>query len=118
MYVCMYVCKYVSMHVCMYVCMNECIVYNVCTYIHDVYTFLHVSYAYFIFNTCEGEATRLAELALIFIPTVFIALSAKYRSKLHINRDKNKSQFRQTCCLPFTCFSLYPGIFLILLSSS
>ena len=31
----------------------------------------------------EGEATRLAELALIFIPTVFIALSAKYRSQLH-----------------------------------
>ena len=33
---------------------------------------------------CEGEATRLAELALIFIPTVFIALSAKYRSKLQL----------------------------------
>ena len=34
-------------------------------------------------HVCEGEATRLAELALIFIPTVFIALSAKYRSQLH-----------------------------------
>ena len=34
-------------------------------------------------NIYEGEATRLAELALIFIPTVFIALSAKYRSQLH-----------------------------------
>ena len=47
------------MNVCMYVCMYECM------------------------YVCEGEATRLAELALIFIPTVFIALSAKYRSKLH-----------------------------------
>ena len=40
-------------------------------YIHEC-TYIH-----------EGEATRLAELALIFIPTVFIALSAKYRSQLH-----------------------------------
>ena len=45
-------------HVCMYVCM-------------------------YVMYVCEGEATRLAELALIFIPTVFIALSAKYRSQLH-----------------------------------
>ena len=35
----------------------------------------------------EGEATRLAELALIFIPIYNVALS--------------DSQFRQTCCLPF-----------------
>ena len=38
---------------------------------------------YVFFNTCEGEATRLAELALIFIPIYNVALSAKYRSKLH-----------------------------------
>ena len=38
---------------------------------------------YLYVPVCEGEATRLAELALIFIPTVFIALSAKYRSQLH-----------------------------------
>ena len=39
---------------------------------------------YLYLKVYEGEATRLAELALIFIPTVFIALSAKYRSpQLH-----------------------------------
>ena len=50
---------------------------------------------------CEGKATRLAELALIFIPIYNVALSAYIAQSYIINRDKNKSQFRQTCCLPF-----------------
>ena len=39
---------------------------------------------------CEGKATRLAELALIFIPIYNVALSAK-----------------QTCCLPFMYVCMY-----------
>ena len=47
----------------------------------------HTYYKKIIYYINEGKATRLAELAIA--------------QSYIINRDKNKSQFRQTCCLPF-----------------
>ena len=69
------------MYVCMYECMYVCEFMYACMYV----MYVKVCCMYVCMNVCEGEATRLAELALIFIPTVFIALSAKYRSQLCIH---------------------------------
>ena len=44
---------------------------------------------------CEGKATRLAELALIFIPTVFIALIARRERDQDYDPNSNIDSLRK-----------------------